>query len=148
MLEETSRICRQAAEEMTIQGQPGRSGADGWSLRWVSHSIQTYLRELYWYQKLLPKVGLVISHIQRAYETQLVLHPKWHHGVLGWSSTPPQSIASSSSALFVSYTATSGHYLRRFIYRYPEYDQGLTLSTREAHLIWSNPLGDSSVDPA
>jgi len=56
MLGVMRRICRRAAENMNFQGQPGRSGADGWSLRWVSHNIKTHLKEPYCHRELVPKV--------------------------------------------------------------------------------------------
>jgi len=73
------------------------------------------------------------SRIQRAYGTQFVFRPKRRQGVLGWSSTPPQSIASPSSALFEVHTSTGVHSLRKLVYQHREYYQGLNLSTREAH---------------
>jgi len=56
MQEVTRGICRRAAEKMEIQGQPGTSGADGWSLRWVSHNMKTRLRDRYCHRELVPKV--------------------------------------------------------------------------------------------
>jgi len=41
MQEKQGGFAKAQADKMTIQGQPGSSGADGWSLRWVSHNIKT-----------------------------------------------------------------------------------------------------------
>jgi len=41
MQEKQGGFAKAQANKMTIQGQPGSSGADGWSLRWVSHNIKT-----------------------------------------------------------------------------------------------------------
>jgi len=41
MREKRGGFAKGWADKMTIQGQLGSSGADGWSLRWVSHNIKT-----------------------------------------------------------------------------------------------------------
>ena len=64
MLEVAWRICRRTADKMNIQGQPGSSGADVWSHRWVSRNIKTPSER----PLLVPRTGalgaagLVVQH--------------------------------------------------------------------------------------
>jgi len=73
MQEVTRGICRRAAEKMEIQGQPGTSGADGWSLRWVSHNMKTRLRDRYCHRELVPKVACYQFLVLLAKQNKCVL---------------------------------------------------------------------------
>jgi len=53
MQEKQGGFAEAQADKMTIQGQPGSSGVDGWSLRWVSHNIKTLSQR----PLLVPRTG-------------------------------------------------------------------------------------------
>jgi len=58
MREKRGGFAEGRADKMTIQGQLGSSGADGWSLRWVSRNIKTPSQR----PLLVPRTGALGAH--------------------------------------------------------------------------------------